>query len=62
MKSEGSDMTRPTINLDGPILETIYNLITVQGTIIATFTDRDVAQAEANKRGLRMVKTIKEVE
>lgn len=55
-------MTKPIVNLDSPIYETIYNVITVQGKVIREFSDREDAQAYATHCGLRMVKTVRVVE
>ena len=56
-------MTKPVVNLDSPIYETIYLLVNATGTVVYQLagTERDLATAEAKRLGLRLVKTVKEV-
>jgi len=48
-------------NLDGPIYEPRYAIMTAQGEVKALHTDREQATAEAKRLGLRCVKVAHEV-
>lgn len=50
------------VDLDKPIYETAYAVVTTTGTVVETWTDRDHATKRAKELGLRMVKTVREVE
>jgi len=55
-------MKTKSLDLDAPIYETTYTVVNSVGSIIAVFDDRETGQRYATKNGLRLLKTIKEVE